>query len=110
MSATSNERLKRFLLLALSWLLWLVTSAVGFVEIYLFRQIVVEIYMNFSTQRAPINAIGWGVLLITSMIWLGYAIGMFEYLRARKGRPMNWSPFAWAASIELLILILYFAV
>ncbi len=94
----------------LAWLLWLITAVGGFIEIYLFRQVVIEVYLAFSNDTAPLDLIGIVTILIAAFVWLGYVIFSAEHLARLAGKPVSWTMFTWAGAIELLILILYFVV
>lgn len=92
----------------LAWLLWLITSGVGLIEVYLFRQISTEILFRLGVKLSALDAIGWGIVLISALLWVGYFIAGLEHLLKQTKGKIAWSLFAWASSIELLILILYF--
>lgn len=105
-----NPTLPDPILKILGWLLWLVTIVLGLVEIYFFRQVVLEIYMRFSMATAPADLLGYVVVFLGALVWLAYVIVSMEHLWKTSGRAISWSLFSWAIAIELLILILYFVV
>lgn len=94
------------------FILWLLTVALGLVEVGLSREIVWGIYARFSTDPEKTSALGLGqiVLFLMALLWLAYVIFTGEYHWKNAGRQQSWMTLVWAISIELLILILYFVV
>jgi hypothetical protein len=91
-------------------ILWLVTAALGLVEVYLLRQTVMRLHARFVTNTPVTMMLGQVVPVIAGFIWMFFAIGSAEYHLKKVGTSGSWKFFAWTVAIELLILILYFVV
>lgn len=92
------------------FLLWLITSALGLVEVGLSREIAYGIYLRFAGDAAVGIMIGQFTLVLMALLWLAYVFGSGEYHWRHAGQPGSWTILIWAVAIELLILILYFVV
>jgi hypothetical protein len=97
----------------LALVLWIATAALGLVEIWVVREMVLRIYVRFLSD-APIaerhywggHAIGNAVAMIMAVLWIAVAIGGGEYHARHTGEPESWRLFARTLAVELAILVL----
>jgi hypothetical protein len=94
----------------LTFVLWLGTSIYGLVIIYFTRQTAVRVYNAFALDPIAGDLIGSAVLFIMGIAWLGYVIGTGEYHMKHVREPGSWAIIATGIGVELMLLIVYFAV
>lgn len=93
--------------------LWVVTSAVAFLEILTAREIVYRVYAHFAATGGfygrdywGARAIGIGVALIMGILCVGVIIAAGEYHLKNFGTLKSWRLFGWTIAAELSILVL----
>jgi hypothetical protein len=88
--------------------LYLLTVILGLWNIYLLREIFLVIYAQFSYNVALASTLSMLVVLILSLVFLGFLIFSAEYHRKHFGQPESWKLFAQTLIIQVLIPIIAF--
>jgi hypothetical protein len=104
------QRITNIATALLTLALWLGTCIYGLVLIYLKRQTTVRLYNAFALDPIAGDLIGSTVLFVMGIAWLGYVIGTGEYHMKHVREPRSWAILATGIGVELMLLILYFAV
>ena len=92
-------------------LLWLITLAVGLVDIYFGREIFFAIYARFSTEGSAAAAISNWLVLILALVYLGFVVFTSEYHLRHVGQRASWKLFSQTLIVELVIpLLAYFLI
>lgn len=95
----------------LAFILWIITAAVGLLDILAVRNIARGIAVRVwggatgtSGYWALVNAGNWSVVAM-ALVWIVVVVGGGEYHRSRVGQSRSWKLFGWTIGIEVLILI-----
>ncbi len=99
-------RLSRLPVGFLTFILWLVTIAVGLWEILIVRDMFVRLYARFGHDYGTGLAIRNWTVLPLSVVWLAFAIGTGEYHRLKAGQRASWLLFGRTIAAEAAVLIL----
>ena len=101
----------------LAFILWAVTAAVGLVEIFVVREMVLRIFARFWGDQGPFGSGYWSAVqvaqwavLILAIVWIVLVIGSGEYHYRRFGQRRSWQLFGWTLAGELAILMLAYFV
>ena len=95
--------------------LWVVTSAVAFLEILTVREIVYRVYAHLAVSSSVDThwreysggvSLGIGVAVIMGILCVGVIIGAGEYHLKNFGTLKSWRLFGWTIAAELSILVL----
>jgi hypothetical protein len=90
----------------LTFVLWLVTIAIGLWEIMVVQELLVRLYTHFGRDYWAAVAIRNWIVLPLSAAWLAFAIFSGEYHREKVGQRASWKLFRLTLLIEAVILIL----
>ncbi len=104
---------QRFLDVALkilAFVLWVVTTVLAIISIYLIYQISLAIFAHFSSDLPVATVIAYVAAILATFACMVTVIATGEYHRKHAGTRESWTVFAWTVAIELLILILRFVV
>lgn len=83
--------------------LWLVTVALGIVDIYFLREIFFGIYARLGSDVAAMALWGNVTVVIGAIAAVGFILWSSEYHRKRIGKHESWDLFAWTLVVELAI-------
>jgi len=97
----------------LAFVLWIVTGALGLVEIWIIRQMMLRVYARFFAEEAARGDVYWGsialgnwLVFILAIVWIALVIGGGEYHVKYVGKPKSWRLFARTIAVQLSILFL----
>jgi hypothetical protein len=97
----------------LAIVLWAATSALGFLEIVIVREIVLRIYVHFTGASGHYSIGYWGghalgsvTVLIMGVATIALVIGGGEHHVRHFGTPKSWELFRRTIAVELSILVL----
>jgi hypothetical protein len=106
-------RLGKFGAGILAFVLWIVTGALGLVEIWIARQMTLRVYARFFAEEAALGDVYWGsialgnwLVFILAIVWIALVIGGGEYHVKYVGKPKSWRLFARTIAVQLSILVL----
>jgi len=100
------------------WVLWLITVAVGLVEIYFVHEIAQVLYalsinsgrrVAFSDEYYTGVLISSVVTIVAAIVWVVWAVGSGEYLRRRANTRTAWKVLAVAGAAQVVMALVYFA-
>lgn len=94
----------------LTLVLWIATSALGFLEIYLLQEMLLRIYVRFGSDYFSGVTIRNAAVLILAVLYIAFAVGTGEYHYRRVGQRRSWRLFRWTIAVQLAILVLCYFV
>lgn len=94
----------------LTLVLWIATSALGLLEIYLVQEMMLRIYARFGRDYFSGVTIRNVTVLILALLYIAFAVGSGEYHSRRVGQRSSWRLFGWTIVVQLAILILCYVV
>jgi hypothetical protein len=97
----------------LTFVLWIVTAALGLVEIWIVRHMTLRVYARFFADEvafgndywSSVNIGNW-LVFILAVVWIALVIGGGEYHVKYVGKPKSWRLFARTIAVQLSILVL----
>lgn len=117
-STTQEPRIRKTLLFALTFVLWLLTIALGFltlsaVQDTVDKRLIAYIFNEIDNQRLGSarggglrSIINYATISVCVLIWIiGIVIAGMEYHFKRIGERSSYRVFAWTIGIEVAILI-----
>ena len=97
----------------LAVVLWVITSALGFLEILIVREIVLRVYAHFAATGGFYGRdygggvlLGVGAAIAMGVVCVGIIIGGGEYHFRNFGQPNSWRLFGWTIAAEVAIVVL----
>lgn len=97
----------------LAFVLWILTAALGLIEIWIVREMTLRVYARFFADEAARADVYWGsvavgnwLVFILAIVWVALVIGGGEYHVKHFGKPKSWRLFARTIAVQLSILVL----
>lgn len=113
MRGKRNPRLGRTGSSVLAFLLWAITSALGFVEIWIVREMALRVFARFFADESAYGRDYWAgvtfgncLAIILGVIWIALVMGGGEYHHKYVGRRRSWRLFTRTIAVQLAILLL----
>jgi hypothetical protein len=100
-----NKFKEQYLPAILAILLWLVSAALGLYCIVMGRDILLLIFSQFSNDTYLAYVLSWVLIIILSLVYIGFIIYTGEYHAKNYGKPGSWRLFIETLGIELLIVL-----
>lgn len=104
------RQLKRLPAGLFTLVLWIVTCALGILEIYLLQEMLLRIYARFGSDYFSGVTIRSVAVLILAVLYIAFAVGTGEHHHRRVGQRNSMMLFGWTIAIQLAILVLCYFV
>ena len=113
MSEQKTWQLGRFGTGVIAFTLWAATAALGLLEIWIVREMVLRVYARFFASEGTSASDYWGgvavgnwLAFILAIVLIALVIGGGEYHYKHLGEPKSWKLFARTVAVQLSILVL----
>jgi hypothetical protein len=102
-----TPKARKFGLVILAILLWLICFVLGLEDIYAIREISMLIIMGSGgTLRESMNAAPL-IVYVLAFLYLIFIIASTEYHSKHFNTPKSWRLFGWTLGVEVVIYIVY---
>lgn len=94
-------------IVAVAFVLWLLSLVLGLYAIYSLQETVITLYAQSGGREQSIaGLLRWVALAVGSILWLGIMLAGGEYHLKHPGEPKSWKIFAWTFGIEIAIIVI----